>query len=342
MANEVNSGKIIMTIARSDIVDDETPGFYHCTNRCVRRTFLCGLDEVTGVDYSHRKEWLEQRLLALCDIFSVDLFAFAVMSNHYHVVIYLDPKAPLNWSDSEVAERWLNAYSGRLEQPENAQQRELKKQSIVADKKKLKTYRQRLGSLSWFMSRLNEPLAKKSNLEDYCTGAFWEGRYTSQALLDEGAIFSCMCYVDLNPVRANIVKKLEESKHTSVKKRLDDLKQKEPVDVQAYLDASVTAISKQIKSKTLPMSLQAYIDLVEWTGQSMAYEHKAAMPANIRSSLESLNLQQNHWLKQMENFKDNFCHIVGPVEQIREKAKALKQRCMKGITAAQLLYQKSG
>jgi len=68
-----------MAIARRDIVDNETAGFYHCTNRCVRRTFLCGIDELTGKDYSHRKDWLEQRMLSLCDIFAVEIYAYAVL-----------------------------------------------------------------------------------------------------------------------------------------------------------------------------------------------------------------------------------------------------------------------
>ena len=99
-----------MTIARRDLVDSETPGFYHCTNRCVRRTFLCGIDELTGVDYSHRKDWLEKRMLELCDIFSVDIYAYAVMDNHYHAVLYLDPLLPQSWSKEDIAERWIKAY----------------------------------------------------------------------------------------------------------------------------------------------------------------------------------------------------------------------------------------
>jgi len=119
------------------------------------------------------------------------------------------------------------------------------------------------------MSRLNEPLAKRSNKEDICSGSFWEGRFSSQALLDEAAVFSCMAYVDLNPVRAKITEKLEESNNTSIKQRLGSIKQKDPIDVQAYLDASITAITKQVKSKILPMKLKEYIELVEWTGQSI-------------------------------------------------------------------------
>ena len=67
-----------MATARRNLIDSEIPGFYHCTNRCVRRAFLCGFDETTGKNYDHRKAWLEQRMLALCDIFSVELYAYAI------------------------------------------------------------------------------------------------------------------------------------------------------------------------------------------------------------------------------------------------------------------------
>jgi len=329
-----------MTIARRNIVDNQTPGFYHCTNRCVRRTFLCGVDETTGKDYSYRKDWLEKRMFELCEIFSVDIYAFAILDNHYHIVLHLNPLAPLDWSDNDIAERWLSAFSGRLSEPRFTKQRELKKQAILADKTKLKKYRKRLGSLSWFMGRLNEPLAKQSNQEENCTGSFWEGRYSSQALLDEAAIFSCMAYVDLNPVRAKITQTLEDSKHTSIKKRLDEIKQTNPEDSQTLLDSEISELSNKTSSKALPMTLKSYLELVEWTGRNIVHPNKAAMPKHISSCLEQLNLQQIHWLKQLENFEQHYCHVVGPIELIKKKAQQLSLRCMKGMTAARLLYQK--
>ncbi|MFT6103482.1 MAG: hypothetical protein ACJA2B_001937 [Candidatus Endobugula sp.] len=122
----------------------------------------------------------------------------------------------------------------------------------------IEQYRNRLGNLGWFMRYLNEPIARKANKEDGCTGHFWESRYMSQALLSEEALLTCMAYVDLNPIRASMCNTPEESDHTSIKERIapgfdlkkatdDEIKQQRlhrfglPLKPLAQFDGNVTS-----------------------------------------------------------------------------------------------------
>ena len=99
-----------MTTPRSNLVDPDTPLYYHLVSRCVRRAWLCGRDAKSGKDYSHRKKWLIERMLHLAQCFAVEIDAFAIMSNHFHLVVFFDPTANSKWSDEEVAYRWVEAF----------------------------------------------------------------------------------------------------------------------------------------------------------------------------------------------------------------------------------------
>ncbi|WP_196138418.1 transposase [Aliikangiella sp. G2MR2-5] len=323
-----------MAIPRKYLVDNESAGFYHCISRCVRRAYLCGDDPVSGRNCNHRKAWLEKRMFELADIFAVSLYAYAVLDNHYHLVLKIDPKAPLTWSDTEIAERWLLAYPGRLDKPEHAKLREMKKQAILADKTKLAKYRKRLGQLSWFMSRLNEPLAKRSNLEDCVKGRFWESRYQSIPLLDETAVLACMAYVDLNPIRAGITQTLENAFHTSIKKRIDKL-QSAPIK----LGEPLTPVNQSSDNSLYSFNLNDYLALVDWTGRAIVHPNKASIPPHISSIIQRLNLQQGHWLDQIQRLCNSNPTMMGSIDKLREKAQTIKKRWVKGIGQAKLLYQ---
>src|SRR5512139_3771595 len=203
-----------MAIARKHLVDAEHPGCYHLYSRCVRRAWLCGEDPATGRSYEHRRQWLEDRLLFLCQHFAVAIYAYAIMSNHYHLVVRLDPRAPQRWSDRTVATRWVALFPQKSGADLDAM-RSARIDSICHDAEALVEYRSRLGSLSWLMRLLNEPIARRANREDECTGHFWEGRFESQALLDDAAWLSASVYVDLNPVRARLTDDPLAATHTS-------------------------------------------------------------------------------------------------------------------------------
>ena len=175
---------------------------------------------MSGVSYEHRKQWIVDRLKGLASVFAIDVCAYAVMSNHYHVVLKVRPAEAQGWDAELVVARWRQLFRGSLlvdRYIAGACGTQLEREAAEA---MIDEWRARLFDISWFMRVLNEGIAREANREDGCKGRFWEGRFKSQALLDERALLACMAYVDLNPVRAGLADSPEESDFTSVQERL--------------------------------------------------------------------------------------------------------------------------
>ena len=132
-----------MTYPRSHLVSEEEPGFYHVVSRCVRRAFLCGRDRATGRCFEHRRQWIEDRILELADSFAVSVYSYSVMSNHFHVVLHVDPTVPAFWSDEEVARRWLAAFPGPLKRDPSEELAQRLEMAILSDPERVQTLRKR-------------------------------------------------------------------------------------------------------------------------------------------------------------------------------------------------------
>lgn len=131
-------------------------------------------------------------------VFALDVWAYAVMSNHYHVVLHLDTAQAASWDLREAIERWHQLCKGstlsqRFVRGETPDFSELARLSEVAE-----TWHSRLADISWFMRCLNESIVRAAKREDQCTGRFWEGRFKPQALLGERALGACLAYVNFS------------------------------------------------------------------------------------------------------------------------------------------------
>jgi hypothetical protein len=154
-----------MTQARSHLIPIGSSGSYHCVQRCVRRAFLCGIDHYTSQCFEHRKAWVEERIALVGETFSVAVYAYAVMSNHLHLVLHVDPNATQAWSANEVAQRWMRLFPPGMDSDEA---RNFKQNQLITNPLRLNLCRMRLGSLSWLMKCLAEPIARHANAEDGC------------------------------------------------------------------------------------------------------------------------------------------------------------------------------
>ncbi|WP_444930197.1 transposase [Microbulbifer sp. SSSA002] len=263
----------------------------------------------------------------LAGIFALDIAAYAVMSNHYHVVLYIDKKSADKWSLAEVIILWEKLFRA----PSLAL-RYLKGDTLDHCKlKKLKEvtaiWRERLTDISWFMRCLNESIARQANAEDKCTGRFWEGRFTSQALLDEKALAACMAYVDLNPIRANIAKTPEDSGYTSIQLRIRSaITAEQPKSLLPFVGDERLSMPKG-----LPFQLGHYFELVDWSGRHLDPRKRGAIAENTPPILERLGISPEHWLYLNRNFESRFKGLVGSVEAVRKACNLLNKRWAQGV-----------
>ena len=304
-----------MTQPRRRLVSIEDTPYYHCIGRCVRRAFLCGTDEFSGQNYEHRRKWVTNRLKYLSQTFAIDVCSYAVMSNHYHVVVKLNPAASNSWSDKEIVEKWARLFSG------NEHTRAYLSDNCLTDSNKdflsinVPLWRKRLSSLSWFMRCLNEYIARRANFEDNCTGHFWEGRFKSQALLDEAALVSCMAYVDLNPIRAKVAKTPEESDYTSIQERIQRLLK--PENQSTWL---LPMTGQTNKGTGIPLDLENYLALIDWTGRCKLQDKPGSISNNLAPILTRLDLNPESWLQSQENFGKQYCLAFGSSNRIKALA----------------------
>jgi len=206
---------------RSEQFDPNEVCIVHVVQRCVRRAFLAGFDHATGKDFSLRKQWIRRRIEALASVFAVDVLAYAVMSNHLHLIVRNRPDVCARWSDEEVAIRWLRVFPGRRLEEHLAEPTDNDVKTLCRDKQRIAQIRSRLADISWFMRALAEPIARMANRQDECTGRFWEGRFKAQRVVDEAGLLACCMYVDLNPVRAAIAESPDGAPYTSAYDRIE-------------------------------------------------------------------------------------------------------------------------
>ncbi|MEM7376579.1 MAG: transposase [Pseudomonadota bacterium] len=266
------------------------------------------MDKTTGESFEHRREWVEKRLLAVSSVFSIDVASFAIMSNHYHVVLHVDTSTAAEWTDIDVIKRWHRLFNGSLLSRKFLDCPNLLSPGEIGYVRELANqWRHRLTDISWFMRCVNEPISRQANAEDRCTGAFWEGRFKSQALLDEKAILAAMAYVDLNPIRAEMATTPDDSDHTSIQRRVAAAREgRVPQELMCF-----QVRSHDDKPSAIPCSLEHYVKLLDWTGRAVQSGTRGAIDDGQPPLLHRIKMDAAKWLAVATEFEDQFRQWVG-------------------------------
>lgn len=348
-----------MTRPRSELIDNQTEGIYHCVSRCVRRAFLHGKDPLTGNCYEHRKQWLHNRIIHLSEIFLVDICGYALMDNHLHSMLRNRPDLASQASDEEIARRWLSLSSKRSAKNNSADDGRVDElRRLVADKTRLVELRDRLCSISWFMRYLKEFIARKANKEDDCTGCFWEGRFKSTLLADDAAVMTCLAYVDLNPIRVGKAETPESSQFTSAQTRIRAYKERlngektetsevkqclnppsENSPAKPYCDDWLCPLQDTADRRGfLSLDLPEYLEILDSTGRHLVEGKPGAIPEHLPPILQRLEIDPNHWLNSVSHFGSLFFRVAGTETHMTEIAKQIGQNWLRGTSAGKTAF----
>jgi REP element-mobilizing transposase RayT len=331
-----------MTYARKSLISLKDTPYYHVVARCVRQAWLSGVHQSSGKDYSHRKAWVLRRLEQLSSMYAIDICAYAVMSNHYHLVLRVDLRRAQAWTTDEVIERWMKLFSRpplvkRLQQGLGTAA-ERKTATEIVEK-----WRSRLCDVSWYMRCLNEHLARRANIEDNCKGRFWEGRFKSQALLDDAGLLTAMAYVDLNPIRAGIANRPETSEFTSIHSRIQQLQPGKPKRSSALATSVRVPLlgfrdSASSGEPAIPFNSQHYMALVDWSGRARRPGKRGVIDPTLPPILQRLNIDATAWGLAMQSGGNRFGRAMGKIDRMRLHAKTVGQCWIKGLRQAERLY----
>ena len=245
-------------------------------------------------------------------------------------MVRIDVETVSQWTDGEVARHWLQIFTGPVLIHRYLADIELSGSEIKCVTDLIAIWHKRLADLSCFMRCLNEPIARMANAEDHCTGRFWEGRFKSQALLDERALLACMAYVDLNPIRASMAKTPEDSDYTSIQERIN---QPENEYLKPFKDQDEDSI---------PCKLKDYLELVDWGGRQVKRNKRGYIPASVPPILIRLKMDAAPVLKYLAKEDLPVFGALGPVSMLRAFAKSVGKKFVKGHASGGQLCPERG
>ena len=162
--------------------------FYHIVSRTVGGEFYLGDVE---------KEKLVSIIGRFSELFLVDVVGYCVMSNHFHLLVKVNPGEGV--SDKALLKRVKDdggVMQGLLHDPE--------------------LLRSRLSDVSEYVRYVKQVFSRWYNRVHNRSGYFWGGRFKSVLVESGESLLACLAYIDLNPVRAEMVERPEDYRFSSI------------------------------------------------------------------------------------------------------------------------------
>ncbi|MCL1126526.1 transposase [Shewanella surugensis] len=340
-----------MTECRKKLIHIDSTPFYHISNYCVRGAYLVNDNPKTKQVDLHRAHWFVDKLIQLSTIFCIDIAAYTILPRHYHLVLKVNTDNAKNLTSLQVIERWRQVFNPHVLAIKYINKELFSNTEQEQFDEFISQWRERLTNISWFMRCLNETISRKVNKEDHCKGAFWQGRFKSQALLDEPAILACIMYVDLAPIREQLAQSLENIYLSSIQLRVAAFKQAQK-EAQIYdVEGDFLAIAQQPstllpfdhmtrsgKQIHLPFHLFDYIELIKWTHKGIIENNVPSNQHNTPKLLTRLTINKKDWINTCRHFSQHYSHAIGSWQKMCEFSRQFNGKWCKGKKNSQQLH----
>ncbi|SDB52374.1 REP element-mobilizing transposase RayT [Desulfonatronum thiosulfatophilum] len=164
-------------------VREDRPTIYHVMSRTALEGFP--LQDI-------EKDHLMAIVARLSKFYFVDLLGFSLMGNHFHLVVRMHTEEAA--TDDEIVKRYRKQFGD----------------DAVIMPHQVQDYRRRLVTLGAFVKDIKQGFTRYFNKRRNRKGFFWGDRFKSMIVQEGASLVNLLAYVDLNPVRAGLVRKPED------------------------------------------------------------------------------------------------------------------------------------
>ena len=178
---------------RHERVDESRVGVYLVSAYTVRGAFLTGIDRYAVKSFTYRESWIDGRVPALGEVFAVECLDYRTLDTVLHLVLRNRPDVAAEWSNEEVARRWLRLNRAKLRLRDRLDPDRLA--ATLANPAEIAKHRSALASISFYMAYLRQPIGVLANEEDGERGFFWEPRFGCRRLPDDPETWRCELYL---------------------------------------------------------------------------------------------------------------------------------------------------